>query len=264
MEFLKKHYEKIILGVVLIGLAGAVAVLPFVISDEQAKLKEMSNVVLTPRPKPLTNLDLTLPETALKRLATPASIDFGEPNRLFNPMPWQQKADKTLIPGAKAGPESLLVTNVAPLYLKLSLDRVETIADTPKYVIGIEKQAAPTPSHRAKKQTYCKLNDKNETFQLIEVKGKPEDPTQLVVLLNDSGERAVIGKDKPFERIDGYKADFRYDPEKKTWPDRRVNSPPLAFNGEEYTIIGLTPDEVVLSAKSNGKRWPIKINKPST
>jgi hypothetical protein len=29
MDFLKKHYEKIILGVVLIGLAVAVAVLPF-------------------------------------------------------------------------------------------------------------------------------------------------------------------------------------------------------------------------------------------
>ena len=62
MDFLKKHYEKVLLGVVLVGLAVAVAFLPFVISSEQAKLKEMSDAVLTPRPKPLTNLDLTVPE----------------------------------------------------------------------------------------------------------------------------------------------------------------------------------------------------------
>ena len=260
MDFLKKHYEKILLGVVLIGLAVAVAFLPFVISGEQAKLKEMSDAVLTPRPKPLTNLDLTVPETALKRVATPAVIDFGAPNRLFNPMPWQKTADNKLILGAKAGPTALTVTNVAPLYLKLSLDRVETIADAPKYDIIIEKQAAATLAQRGKKQTYCKLNDKNDTFQLVEIKGKPEDPSQLIVVLNDTGEKAVISKDKPFQRIDGYKADLRYELEKKSWPDCRVNSKPLTFNGEEYNVVGINQNEVVLSAKSNGKKWTIKTN----
>jgi hypothetical protein len=264
MDFLRKHYEKVLLGVVLVGLAVAVAFLPFVISSEQAKLKEMSEAVLTPRPKPLTNLDLTVPEVALKRVATPASIDFGAPNRLFNPMPWQQTADKKIIPQNKVGPNALTVTNITPLYLKLSLDRVETtIADTPKYVIGIEKQAAATAGQRGKKQTYCKLNDKNETFQLAEVKGKPEEPSQLIVILHDTGERAVIGKDKPFERVDGYKADLRYDPEKKSWPECR-NAKPLTFNGEEYNVATITQNEVVLSAKSNGKKWTIKANPNAT
>jgi len=60
MDFLKKHYEKLILGVVLIGLAVAVAVLPFFISSEKDKLNQMKANVLHPKVKPLTNLDLTV------------------------------------------------------------------------------------------------------------------------------------------------------------------------------------------------------------
>ena len=172
----------------------------------------MSEAVLTPRPKPLTNLDLTVPETALKRVATPASIDFGAPNRLFNPMPWQKKADETLIRGDKVGPTAAVVTNLTPLYLRLTLDQV-TVSDAgPKYVIGVEKQAAANPRERVKKQAYCKLNDKNDTFTLVEIKGKPEEPTAVVVMLNDTGERVTITREQPYRRVDGYMADLRYPP----------------------------------------------------
>ena len=43
MDFLKKHYEKVMLGVVLLGLAVAVAVLPFMIASEKEKLEEMKS-----------------------------------------------------------------------------------------------------------------------------------------------------------------------------------------------------------------------------
>src|SRR5215469_7029673 len=125
MDFLKKHYEKIILGVVLIGLAVAVAVLPFFISSEKDKLKDMQSQVLHPKVKPLTNLDLTLPDQALRRLASPAVIDFGPPNRLFNPMPWQKAADGKLIARESVGPNRIVVTNITPLYLILTLDSVQ-------------------------------------------------------------------------------------------------------------------------------------------
>lgn len=263
MDFLKKHYEKILLGVVLIGMAVALALLPFFIGSEKQKLKDMASAVLHPKVKPLTNLDLTLSEQALKRLASPAVIDFGPPNRLFNPMPWQKTAENHLILRESVGPSRVVVTNVTPLYLELTLDSVNlSDPNNPQYVIGIEKQADPNASHRRKTQRLCSLNppSKNETFTMLEVKGKPDDPTQIVVQLNDSGEKAVITKDKPFQRVDGYMADLHYDLEKKVWPRERVNSPPITLNGEEYKIVAINQNEVVLSAKLNGKKWPIKAN----
>jgi len=263
MDFLKKHYEKIILGVVLIGLAVAVAVLPFFISSEKGKLADMKSAVLNPKVKPLTNLDLTLPEQTLKRLASPAVIDFGAPNRVFNPMPWQKAADGHLLLRESVGPNRIVVTNISPLYLQLALDSVNVSGAAPQYVIGIEKQAAPSASQRTKRQSLCSMNPptKNETFTMLEVKGKPEDPTAIVVQLNDTGEKAVTTKEQPFRRIDGYTADLQYDLEKKSWTRQRVNSqPPLRFNGEEYNIVAINQNEVVLSAKLNGKKWAIKAN----
>jgi len=263
MDFLKKHYEKIILGVVLIGLAVAVAVLPFFISSEKEKLKDMQSQVLHPKVKPLTNLDITVSEQALKRLASPAVIDLGPPNRLFNPMPWQKAADGHLIPRESVGPNRIVVTNITPLYLILTLDSVQMSDSGPKYVIGIEKQAAPSASHRNKRQSLCSTNPptKNDTFTMLEVKGKPDDPSQIVVQLNDTGEKAVITKEQPFRRVDGYMADLHYDLEKKVWTHRRANTPPpLSFNGEEYNIVAINQNEVVLSAKVNGKKWAIKAN----
>lgn len=257
MDFLKKHYEKLTLGVVLIGLAVAVAFLPFKISGDKQALQEQRDGLIHPKIPPLTNLDLTASETALKRLSTPAQLDFSAPNKVFGSMPWQKRADGGLVPGTKVGPTALVVTNLSPLYLRLSLDSVTVSDSGARYVIGVEKQAAPTAGQRSKRQTYCSLNDKNDTFQLVEVKGKADDPTQLVVILNDTGERAVISKDRPFERVDGYLADFRYPLEKKSWNNRRLGDS-LIFNGEDYNIVAINQNEVVLSAKSNQKKWTIK------
>ncbi len=263
MDFLKKHYEKILLGFVLVGLAVAVVFLQFLVSSEQAKLSELTNTVLNPKVKPLTNLDLTILDSALKRVAAPATIDFGPPNRLFNPMPWQKTFDGRIIPSQKVGPNAVTVTNLLPLNLVLTLDSVTTSDSGPKYVIGIEKQAAAITAQRTKKQTYCSLNPptKNEVFTMVEVKGKPEEPTQIIVQLNDTTERGIITKDKPFTRVDGYKADLRYDPEKKSWPDKRVGAV-LPFNGEDYKIVAINSNEVVLSAP-NQKKWTIKYNQPA-
>src|ERR1019366_2840560 len=97
MDFLKKNYEKVLLGVVLLGLAVAAAFLPFKIANEKQKLEDMHNALIHPNVKPLTNLDLTVPDSVLKRLATPTMVDFSPPNRLFNPMPWQKAVDGRLL-----------------------------------------------------------------------------------------------------------------------------------------------------------------------
>jgi hypothetical protein len=261
MDFLKKNYEKVLLGVVLLGLAVAVAFLPFKIASEKQKLEDMRNTLINPNVKPLTNLDLSLPDLVLKRVAIPASIDFSAPNKLFNPMPWQKAADGHLIKvdGTNIGPNAVTVTKMVPLYLKLTLDSVTLMDTGPRYVIGIEKEAAVNPRDRTKTQKYCSLNTKNETFTLREVKALPDNPTNVSVILelNDTAQRATVSKEQPFRRIDGYTVDLKYAPETKTWTNRRIGAP-LSFNGEDYNIVAITENEVVLSAKSNQKKWTIK------
>jgi len=56
MDFLKKHYEKILLGIVLVGLAGAFVYLPVKIGAEKQQLVDMEQSLTHPKVRPLTNL----------------------------------------------------------------------------------------------------------------------------------------------------------------------------------------------------------------
>jgi hypothetical protein len=261
MDFLKKHYEKVLLGVVLLGLAVAVVFLLLKIPSEKQKLEDMRSQLLQPKVKPLPNLDLALPDDMLKRMATPAMIDFSAPHKLFNPMPWQKTVDGRLLRAAtnNVGPNAVTITKLTPLYLKLTLDSITVLDTSTRYVIGIEKEAAPNPRERNKTQKYCSLNTKNETFTLRAVKAAPDDPTNVTVVLelNDTRQRVEVAKDQPFRRIDGYMVDLKYAPENKTWTARRVGAA-LNLNGEDYNIVAITENEVVLSAKSNQKKWTVK------
>ena len=89
----------------------------------------------------------------------------------------------------------------------------------------------------------------------------PDNPTNKIVVLelNDTHERVEVAKDQPFRRIEGYMVDLKYAPETKTWTNRRIGAS-LSLNGEEYNIVAITENEVVLSAKSNQKKWTIKYS----
>ena len=269
MDFLKKHYEKVLLGVVLLGLAVAVAFLPFKIASEKQKLEDMRNQLIHPNVKPLTNQDLTMADNALKRLASPAMIDFSVPHKLFNPMPWAKAADKgpelhlIKVDASNLGPNALVITKMVPLYLKLSLDSVTVSESGSRYIINIEREAAPNPRDRGKTQKGCSLNTKTEVFTLRDVKTPPPDnPTNVTVVLelNDTHQKVEVSREQPFRRIDGYLVDLKYPPEgKPPWTARRVGAW-LTFNGEDYNIVAITENEVVLSAKSNLKKWTVKYS----
>jgi hypothetical protein len=68
-----------------------------------------------------------------------------------------------------------------------------------------------------------------------------------------------LSRDKPFRRVDGYMADLKYDPESKKWLNQRVGSS-LKFGDDEYNIVAINQNEVVLSAKSNQKKTTLTYN----
>jgi hypothetical protein len=183
-------------------------------------------------------------------------------------MPWQQTPDKRLIPGGKTGLNAVAVTNITPLYLKISLDAVTVSSDgSPLYIFGVENQAALTPEKRRKTSGSLKVGEKNTTFQFIKVEGNPASPTNVVVQLNGTTDPINVPNDKeqPWKRIAGYTADLHYELPPRTvknWPNMRVGNT-LDINGERYNIIAISKNEVILSAVANDKRYPIRFNPSS-
>jgi hypothetical protein len=270
MDFVKKHYEKILLGFVLLGLVGALVFLPFMIARDQQQLREMSYGVVHPKAVPLPALNLTNETSVLERLQSPYKLDFSTTNKLFNPVQWQRTPDGRFIKLASGNEAGMaVVTKITPLYLILTLDSVETNDNElgARYVISMERQASALPAQRGKRQHYAsvgeKVGEKDDAFIIREASGSPADfgTLKLTVQLMDTGERATLSKDKPFRRVDGYSADLKYDLEKppKTWQGQRINAN-LRFDADDYIIVAIDQNSVVLSARSNQKKTTLTYN----
>jgi hypothetical protein len=261
MDFVKKHYEKILLSVVLLGLMGVLVFMLYLIPSDRQRLADIRLSIISHAVKPLDPLDLTRETNVSARLQSPYKLDFSTTNKLFNPVPWQRKADGTLIKGSQAGPTAAVVTKITPLCLILTLDSIETNEFGARYVISMERQAAVLPAQRVKRQHYASVGEKNETFTIADVNGSPGDPAQLklILQLTDTGERATLSKDKPFRRTDGYSADLKYDLEGKKWQGQRIGAD-LKFAGDDNIIVAINQDSVILRARSNDKKTTLTYN----
>jgi hypothetical protein len=260
MDFIKKNYDKIILSAALLGVIGFLVFLPFVISSEQAALKDAHDQVTNPHPTPLPPVDMGRETNVTQRVQSPAGYDFSNTNKLFNPIEWKRALDGTLIP-VKTGSQpaaDVVVAKIIPLYYVLSLDSVVTNGLAPRYVVGVEHQGAANPTQRRKQQRFVSPDDpKKDAFTLLQVKGVPENPDELVLKLADTGETVSIGPGKPYQRVDAYAADLRYDPEKKIFPAKRVGAG-ISFAGGDYIVVAIDDDEVVLFDQSNQKKTTLR------
>lgn len=254
MQFLKKHYEKILLGGVLAGMIGVLVFMLFYIAADKEEMEKNVDSLINPTVRPLPDLDLTTNNAVIARLQSPYNLDFETGHKVFNPFEWQMTADNRMVKKANLGAQLAVATNVVPLYFVLSLDSVITNELGARYVVGVERQAAPTPAKRHKQQRYVSLGDKpNDTFSLVEVKGPPENPDALVLKLVETGETVTISRGKEYRRVDDYMADLRYDPEKKLFRSRRTGDR-VSFGGTDYLIVEINQNEMVLADQSNQKK----------
>jgi len=262
MDFVKKNYEKILLAVVLLGLAGALVFLPLMIANDQQKVRDMTVIVLHPKVKPLPELDLGRQTNVVARSQAPYKLDFSTTNKLFNPLQWQKRPDGTMFPvkSGIAGPEAAVITKITPLYLIISLDSIETnsLATNElaaRYVMSVERQAAAVPGQRVKRQHYASVGEKIDAFTIRAVKGSLDNQAglELTLQLADTGDLVPVTKDKPFRRVDGYSADLKYDNEGKKWQGQRLNAS-LKFFNDDYIIVAIEQDSVILLARSNQKK----------
>ena len=273
MEFIKRNYEKIILSVVLLGLVGVLACMPVMIFLDRDKMDKLRSTYIPKKPVALSALDMSRQDKVLERLRSPYELDFSMTNKLFNPVQWQKSPDGKLIKivkGTEVGPGAVVVVKITPLYYIISLVSVDTNGLAPRYSMNIEDQTAQTAALRRKRSHYVSKGEtvtdkliagKNEGFTLIDVKGPLDNPDQMVVRLADSGETVTLSKSQPFRRVDGYTADLRYDPEKN---NTTVNAAGLRmgaylrFADDEYNIIAIDKNDVILLAQSNQKHYTLR------
>lgn len=257
MEFLKAHYEKIILSVVLVGLAAAAALMPMKVSQEKQKEEDRKMNLIRPKVSEMEPIVMTNSTEVLARLSKPARFQLAGEHNVFNPVRWQRMVDGGLIKGTDAGPQALVINEINPLFLKVEFRRVIGSGADIKYEIAVA-QETEGPQFRSR---LGEKGKKNNMYTIQEVRGDPDAPTELVVLLEGEREPITIGPNQPYERVIGYSATITYEPDKRTWKNLKQKDE-LIFGGETYNIVAITENEVVMSAKSNKKQSTIEYTAP--
>ncbi len=257
MEFLKKHYEKIVLCVVLLGLAGAVVWMRSALekvkepSDDEGSGPSPKTVLLTP-------LDLTPEQRALAQITNPPTVVLSGEHNLFNPVTWKRKANGDLIKIVKTGPDALVATNVIPLYTIIAYDRP---TDSPVYVMNWQQHVdLRQPGHG--KSEYARKDAKMPSGLYIVrgIKGADNDPSEINLEITQTGRTDVwVSTNTPYKHIDSYLVDLKYDPD-PSLPllKRRVNDE-FNLDGEPYKVVEITNDLVRVQNKHTTKVTEIKV-----
>jgi hypothetical protein len=262
MQFLKKNYEKIILGVVVLAALGLVASLPFLVSSEKQKLAEQEQTVIKFNSTPLQSLDMSKEDEFIQRAHQSIAVNLDSPHKIFNPVRWQLKNNAPYWNPAGQEIQKLMVAKISPLNEIYSLTSVSASEGLPThYGIGITHQAAASPGARNLKTTYAAMNQTTNNFTIVAAEGTDVESASVTLELSDTGKRVTITKTKPYERPEGYIADLVYQPENKQFPNRRkTDATSICFANECYKIVDITEREVVLLQLSNQKIWTKEYN----
>lgn len=257
MQFLKAHYEKFILSIVLLGLAAAAALMPVKVSQERQKEEERQGILLPKEVKPLTPIDLATNEQVLAQVSHPKRVVLAGEHNIFNPVRWKKRPDGSIYREQEAGPSALQILDIRPLHLKLEFDQVVpgvTAQEVRYRIIYLnESQRSGRPNPRDAVE-----GDKNNNFTLEKVIGDKANPEALQLLLPGEKQSMRITKQQPFDRIIGYTADLKHTVEDRPFKEVRAKDE-LNFGGETYNIVAITANEVVLSAKSNKKQTVLEF-----
>lgn len=258
---LRRHYEKVILAGALLGLIAAVVYLNQMKSEENDKIVKYNQGITRRKVKPIPAVDVSSLSGALLYASNAPALNFSPPHNLFNPVKWQRRPDGTLLKvetGREVGPNALEIGKISPLTLTITMDKPSGSG----FNMSVIQEASTNLFFRRKLQSYITTNatdrtDRTRTFTLRAVKGTAEVPEVEIELID--GTRATLSADRPFVRVAGYKVDLVYPPEKKNFSDRRVGDP-LTLASEDYIIVAITTNEVVVSARSNDRRTTIRNN----
>lgn len=257
MQFLKKHFEKIILSAVLVGLGAAAFWLSIAVTEEKKLLTE--GFVSPPPAKPLPGVEsnLALLRGALQTLTNAPSLSLSGEHNLFNPVTWKRTSDGKLFKMTRSGVDALVVTNITPLYFTITLDS--------KVGEGYRMIAQP-PKVPKRPNMIVRVGQKPSPFQpftiLSATNGAPGNPSPLALtlLIPETKQTVTLTTNAPYRRLVGYEADLLYSGSDTTnpFPKKGVDDL-LRFSGESFKIIDIASNSVTVqdarTAQKTEKEW---------
>ncbi len=245
MDFIKKHYEKLVLSVVLLAVAVAAFLLVVEVGNVKQMLADQLQQRTTTKGAPLKPVDLSTNQAVVNRLAARIQFSLDGDHNTFNPGTWDKSGDGLRRKPGRAGLAGLTITRVTPLNLVIAYKGVAGTEEEPRYQFSMTKEYEKQPSQRRLQTFSLTQGAKDRGIQLIEVRGPRSAPTELVCELIDSRERFVVGPDKDFKKAFGHSADLRS--EGRDFPAKRVDDS-LVLAGVTYKIVAIGKDELVVSA----------------
>jgi hypothetical protein len=264
MEFLKKHYEKLILSVVLLGLAAVAATLPMKVNQEKQKEEERKNSLINPTVKPYAAVDLTTNQQVLTKVKSPIKFDIAGKHNLFNPVPWTERQNGELVKmQGNVGLDALEVTAISPLRIIMTLDNIVPVAGPGgapeyKYEISVIREGAARNPKQGRAMSVNMTASGIGTLRAVQ--GPPENPTGLVMVLDHPNRpQVVISKDKPYSEIIGYAADLKcalppLDRKGAKTGDR------IILGSDVYTVRTIDKESVTLQDTRTQKTFTKKID----
>jgi hypothetical protein len=261
LKFFKKHYEKVLLSVVLAVLAIATIFLLMRVSEERAALDEVTSMDPARGSRPLGTMDLSTNEMVLGRLRRPEPVELIDAHNLFNPVPWKRLADGNLIKlatGNEIGAGALEIVRTSPLMLRVSYEGPVVRETQTSHRFRVTREAHREPRKRAPTPAeVTRVGESHQVLVLREMRPSVAEPNEFVLEMIDERRTITVSADAPFEDVDGYMVDLRYPPEKQVFPNKRVGDR-LVFAGDTHTIVAIEADSVTVEASSNGKRTTIR------
>jgi hypothetical protein len=261
MEFLKKHYEKLILSVVLLGLAAVAATLPMKVNQEKQREEERKTSLLSPKVNPFPPVDLTTNKTILEKVKTPIHFDIAGKHNLFNPVPWVEKPNGELVKiQGNVGIDALHVTAIHPLHMVVSFDEVVPTTGPNntteyKYQVTVIREGAARDAKQSRAM-YVGLTA-GGIGTLKDIQGPPENPAGLVLVLPDHAQ-VTVTKEKPYSKVIAYAADLNCTLPALDKKNAKVGDP-LILGTDVYNVKVVDESSVTLQDKRTQKQFTKKV-----
>jgi hypothetical protein len=257
---LGRHWEKFVLALALIGLIGAVWRLNGEKSAENEKIENYNRGITKRKPNPIPSVDVSQLSAAVAYATNPPKLDFSPPHNLFNPVKWQRRSDGTTIKaetGNELGIKAVQIAKISPLSLIITLDSQTGSGAQMSVTLETNRSVAAAQRIRGYVTTNNTVERRHNSrvFTMRDFRITPDGPEADIELAD--GTKMTISPSKPFRRVEAFKVDLFYPPEKQSFPDKRVGDS-FTVAGETYNIVAITPNEVVVSARSNDRRTTIQ------
>lgn len=280
MGFIKRHYEKILLSLVLVGLAVAAALLTIQVNGVKKGLSKDKQKLTPGNTSVVTHDDAGKFLETLTLITNPPPVDLANPHLLFNPVTWKRKSDGFLIPnktGTNVGVGALTISKVTPLVFSIKFNKATGSPGRMRYSFEFHQQDAVDKRSRMvkPKNKYASVGgnlgewpfgDQTVEMKLKDVQGEEGAPTSFVFGMSDANgnelkEEITFAPDAPYQEVRAHIADLRYEHTDKDYPGRRKGDR-ITVDGEDYNIVAISDKQVVLSAARNEKRTVIGFDPP--